>query len=1582
MRLARWIARWSSQMLCRRPQVRCSARRRVLELRVEPLEDRVVPSVITFDDLPANTTVSSQYQSINGGTNNGVVFLNDSNDPLPVITSVGSLAHSGSQVADVSSPFEFGTPSVLGQISVPSGNTTACNYVGVYVGVFGIAGSGSEPVKLTAYAANGTTVLGTASASIAAGVGFDTLMQVNDSLGRIAYFQVSGTASDGDLGIDDLTFTNKADHLGFSVQPSNTTAGAAINPAVQVKVFDKFGNLITGDNTDAVTLSVATGGGSFASGSKTTVSVVNGIATFTNLVLDMAGTYTLGESGSGGVSGPNSSSFTITPASANHLGFSVQPSNGTAGTAISPAVQVKVFDQFGNLETGDNSDQVSVNIASGPAGFAAGSTNTVTVSGGIAVFSNLVLDTAGTYTLSENVFLDGSPILTGSNSPSFVINPAAADHLGFKVQPSDTTAGAAISPAVQVEVFDKFGNPLTSDNSDQVTLSVASGPGGFTSGSTTTITVSGGIGTFSNLVLDTAGSYTLGENAAGGLTGTNSSSFMIKAAGADHLGFSVQPSNTTVGAAINPVVQVEVFDKLGNLLTSDNSDQVTLSVASAPGGFSSGSTTTVTASGGIATFSNLVLDTAGSYTLAENATGGVAGPNSSSFVVSPAAADHLGFSVQPSNTTAGTAIAPAVKVEVFDKYNNLLTADNSDQVSVSLASGPGTFAGGSSLTATVSGGIATFSNLKLDTAGSYTLGVTATGGLSGPNSGSFTVNPAGLGQLSFSAGPTNTTAGTAIAPAVQVELFDPYGNPLTGDNTDAVTLTIANARGASTFAGGTTSETTTASGGFAVFSNLVVNTASTYTLGASAAGGLTAGPSGSFTISPAAVYSFAVGSSTTQATAGSGFNVSIRARDRYGNTVTTYNGSVTFSCSDGQSVSPGSVTLSRGAANPVVTLYTPDSSVTLTANAGSIRGTSGSLTVNGANGPSTNPTAQYTFTLYVTGGSGNSPQLLVPSFAPLDNSTFTIIAQSEAQAQLDIANQESLLQQQDNLGIGSTITTVDPNTGIGSVMKAPVGQSSFVPDNLTVTRVVPATTPGPAASFALSFPAIDQADSLQQVTVTALDSKGNVATGYTGTVTLSSDDPQFGVPITYTFTPADQGSHTFTVNLDTAGIQTFMVTDTSSTTLTGQGLVDITPATAVSLAINTPSTDTAGSADGVTVTALDAFGNVATGYTGTVSFNVANFGVPNVGLPATYTFTSGSGTSYDNGSHLFPVIFKTTGSPLLSTFDIENAGIQGGQAQVQVSAAPAKLVIKSQPPATVTAGTGFGLVVEAVDSRGNVVSNFNGLVTLKVAVNPGHGTLGGSTGNTLTFQAVNGVADFVGLTLNKAGVGYSLRATSGTVPAATSRAFTVRASTASQFVVTTQPPSKVAAGSLFGLKVAAEDAYGNVVSSFTGSVTLTLASGPSGATAHGRLIVTLVKGVAVFSGLRITQAGTGYSLTASGSLAAATTNLFNVTARAATHLAVTTQPPASVTAGSAFGLVVTALDAYGNVASSFTGKVTLMLSSNPGKSTLSGKVTVQAVAGVITFTDLLLNNAGTGYKLKAKSGSLTLAVTDELAVVS
>src|SRR5262249_1880000 len=116
--------------------------------------------------------------------------------------------------------------------------------------------------------------------------------------------------------------------------------------------------------------------------------------------------------------------------------------------------------------------------------------------------------------------------LTGSASVS--VDPAAADHLVFLQQPADTAAGQTLT-AVTVAVVDQFGNILTGDNSDTVTLSLSANPGGGTLSGTLTVAVVNGVATFSDLSIDQAGDgYTL-HAATGGLADADSAAFAITA---------------------------------------------------------------------------------------------------------------------------------------------------------------------------------------------------------------------------------------------------------------------------------------------------------------------------------------------------------------------------------------------------------------------------------------------------------------------------------------------------------------------------------------------------------------------------------------------------------------------------------------------------------------------------------------------------------------------------------------------------------------------------------------------------------------------------------------------------------------------------------------------------------------------------------------------------------------------------------------------------------------------------------------------------------------------------------------------
>lgn len=90
----------------------------------------------------------------------------------------------------------------------------------------------------------------------------------------------------------------------------------------------------------------------------------------------------------------------------------------------------------------------------------------------------------------------------------------------------------------------------------------------------------------------------------------------------------------------------------------------------------------------------------------------------------------------------------------------------------------------------------------------------------------------------------------------------------------------------------------------------------------------------------------------------------------------------------------------------------------------------------------------------------------------------------------------------------------------------------------------------------------------------------------------------------------------------------------------------------------------------------------------------------------------------------------------------------------------------------------------------------------------------------------------------------------------------------------------------------------------------------------------------------------------------------------AVRLAFISVPPASV-AGTTMGPVTVAVqDDEGNTVTTATNTVTLAIGSNPSGGDLSGVVTVNAVDGVATFSDLRIRRSGTGYRLSATSNGL------------
>ena len=195
-----------------------------------------------------------------------------------------------------------------------------------------------------------------------------------------------------------------------------------------------------------------------------------------------------------------------------------------------------------------------------------------------------------------------------------------------------------------------------------------------------------------------------------------------------------------------------------------------------------------------------------------------------------------------------------------------------------------------------------------------------------------------------------------------------------------------------------------------------------------------------------------------------------------------------------------------------------------------------------------------------------------------------------------------------------------------------------------------------------------------------------------------------------------------------------------------------------------PGSVTAGSGFGFTVTAEDNSGNVDTSFNGTVTVALdTNPGGATLGGTLSVAAQSGVAT-FSN------LTLNKSGSGY--TLLVSGSGL-GGSTTTAITVTPAaasQLVVSSQPPGSVLAGSGFGLVVTAEDPFDNVDTNFVGSVAVALLNNPGVATLGG----TVSVTAQNGVATFSGLTLNEPGIGYTLSVSSSGLTAATTSAFNVQ----------------------------------------------------------------------------------------------------------------------------------------------------------------------------------------------------------------
>ncbi len=417
--------------------------------------------------------------------------------------------------------------------------------------------------------------------------------------------------------------------------------------------------------------------------------------------------------------------------------------------------------------------------------------------------------------------------------------------------------------------------------------------------------------------------------------------------------------------------------------------------------------------------------------------------------------------------------------------------------------------------------------------------------------------------------------------------------------------------------------------------------------------------------------------------------------------------------------------------------------------------------------------------------------------------------------------------------------TLNPNNGpIGT--RVTVTGSNFLPNSpLTVTyNGVTVVTPNPTSSSTgtipngVSFPVPASTFGPHSVVVT--DGFGNSATAtYTvnaASLALNPVSGLIGTSITATgqgFAASSLVTITFPgysitttptpVQTDTSGsfacsfnnpsfVSGAYIIQASDGTHTAPATFTVNPDVAITLSVTGfPSPVTAGTAASVTVTARDTYGNIATGYRGTVHFTSSD---GQAVLPANYVFVSG-----DNGVHTFTngVTLKTVGTQSVTATDTVTGSITGSQIGIIVTPGALDHFTFSAISTPQTAGTAItGVTITAVDANGNTVTSYVSSTTLTETA----GGVGGSvTQSPVTFA---GGIWSGSLTVTKSGSGVTITATGGSPSkTGTSNSFTVNPGALAKFAFATI--STQTTGTAYSITVTAQDANGNTVTSYVGN---------------------------------------------------------------------------------------------------------------------------------------------------------------------
>jgi hypothetical protein len=638
--------------------------------------------------------------------------------------------------------------------------------------------------------------------------------------------------------------------------------------------------------------------------------------------------------------------------------------------------------------------------------------------------------------------------------------------------------------------------------------------------------------------------------------------------------------------------------------------------------------------------------------------------------------------------------------------------------------------------------------------------------------------------------------------------------------------------------------------------------------------------------------------------AGFANSVTVKALDPGGVTATGYGGTIHFNSSDGAARLPTDYT------------FTPADNGVHTFSPGVSFGSSGAeiLTVSDTTFGNVNAEKHLNVLpaqFLVVSGLPGSPSLGVPYSFTVTAKDPGGVVDSDYTGTVHLSSSDTAA----GLPVNYAFTAADAgsHTFTGSVTFKTSGSQTVTATDANSSLLFGTSQPVNvinAQNFALSgFPPVITPGAQLNITVTAKDGLGHTVTGYLGTVKFMSSDPAASFSLSYTFTPADQGTHTFHVIFRTLGVQSFFVGDTFDAGLFGQETsLQVGSLAPSKVVISGPGATTAGDSQNITVSVEDSQGNVVTSYTGTLHFTSTD---PHALLPKDYTFTSN-----DAGVHTFSATLVTAGDQTITATDLIHGAITGAVTGIKVSPDLADR-LSLTVPASARAGDLVNVTVAAHDRYGNVVPTFVGRIQLT-----GTDAKGAGLPATYHFTAADmGTHTFTGIMFTTAGLQSVTASGLGTANVGSAAAqieTDPAAASIFQIVPLGAGTTATSAGQSYAFQVTVLDRFNNIATDYLGQVTVTTSAG-----SNAPYVYQFLPGDAgqhVFS--VIFKTATTQSLTVTDSSNAGLTALLPgiaVNAGTASHFAFSL--PKGIMSGQPFQVSVTALDDFGNIATGYRGTV-------------------------------------------------------------